>query len=176
MIASVPFQGLRAGFIVVALAAFVLPAVAQRPPQQPATPSSNAVLLAREIITVKGASKMYEPVIVEVVDRATAQLMQQNPMLSKDLLEIAAKIKRDSAPRVAEMLNEVSKMYAARFTEAELKDVLAFYKSPVGQKIIITEPAILDQSVAFAEAWATKFSEEVLAQVRAEMKKRGHEM
>jgi hypothetical protein len=176
MIASMPFQGLRAGFIAVALAAFMLPAAAQRPPQQPAQPSSNAVLLAREIITVKGASRMYEPVIVEVVDRATAQLMQTNPMLSKDLLEIAAKIKKDSAPRVAEMLNEVAKMYAARFTEAELKDVLAFYKSPVGQKIIVTEPAILVQSVAFAEAWATKFSEEVLAQLRAEIKKRGHEM
>ena len=173
MIASVPFQGLRAGLVVVALAAWVLPAAAQRPPPPP---SSNAVLLAREIITVKGASKMYEPVIVEVVDRATGALLQTNPMLSKDLLEIAAKIKKDSAPRVAELLNEVAKMYAARFTEAELKDVLTFYKSPVGQKIIVTEPVILDQSVVFAETWATKFSEEVLAQLRAEMKKRGHEM
>src|SRR5258705_12405402 len=116
---------------------------------------------------------MNEPVIVEVVDRATAQLMQTNPMLSKDLLEIAAKIKRDSAPRVAELLNEVAKMYASRFTEAELKDVLAFYKSAVGQKIIVQEPAILDQSVAFAETWASKFSEEVLGRIRGEMRMKG---
>ena len=31
---------------------------------------------------------------------------------------------------------EVAKLYAARFTEQELKDLLAFYNSPVGKKIV----------------------------------------
>ena len=173
MIANMPVQAFRAGLLAVAIAISAIPAAAQQP-KQPPGPSTNAILLAREIITVKGANKLYEPVIVEVVDRATGVLIQTNPTLSRDLTEIATKIKSDSAPRVAEILNEVAKMYAARFTEAELKDVLAFYKSAVGQKTILAEPAILDQSIAFAESWATKFSEQVLAQIRAEMKKRGH--
>jgi hypothetical protein len=119
---------------------------------------------------------MYEPVIVEVVDRTKGVLLQTNPMLSRDLNEIAARLKTEYAPRVGEILNEVAKMYASRFTEAELKDVLAFYKSAVGQKIIVQEPQILDQSIAFAEGWADKFSQEVAGKIRAEMKKKGHEL
>jgi uncharacterized protein len=170
MIATV--QALRAGLLVAAVAVWAIPAVAQQP-KQPPGPTPNAILLAREIINVKGASKLYDPVIAEVVDRATGVLAQTNPALSRDLNEVATKLKSDLAPRVAEIINEVAKMYASRFTEAELKDVLAFYKSPVGQKIIVQEPAILDQSVSFAEQWASKFSEEVLTMIRAEMRKRG---
>ena len=170
MIATVPAKAVRAGLFAGAVVAFLVPAAAQQ------QPSANAIVLAREIITAKGAIRLYEPVIAEVIDRASGVLVQTNPMLSRDLNEIAIKIKNDSGPRVAELLNEVVKMYASRFTEPELKDVLAFYKSPVGQKIILQEPAILDQSVAFAERWATRFSEDVLAQIRAEMKKRGHEL
>jgi len=152
-----------------AIASVLAPALAQQP-------STNAILLAREIIVAKGASKIDEPVIADVIDRAKGLLVHRNAMHSRDLNEVAAKVRSDSAPRVAEILNEAAKMYAARFTEPELKDALAFYKSPVGQKIVIQEPVILDASFAFAQNWASKFSEQVLVQMRSEMKKRGHEL
>ena len=73
-------------------------------------------------------------------------------------------------------MNEVAKLYAIRFTEQELKDALAFYKSPLGRKLLEQEPNLLDQSMKNAQTWADKFSEEVIAKMRAEMKKRGHEI
>src|SRR5712675_2646836 len=149
---------IRAGVVAAAFGVMVMPLGAQA--QQP---SGNALLLAREIINVKGAAKMYDPVIVEVVDRTTGVLMQTNPMLFKELDEVAERLRKEYAPRVSELLAEVARLYAARFTEAELKDVLAFYKSPVGQKIVLQEPAILNQSVVFSESWASGFSEEVLS-------------
>ena len=170
MIINIPAQAIRVGMMAFALV------VAGPAGAQQAQPSANAVQLAKEIIVAKGASKMYEPVIVEVVERAKGVLVQTNPTLAKDLNDVAAKVRTESEPRVADLLNEVAKMYAARFTEAELRDVLAFYKSAVGQKIIVQEPAILDQSVAYAENWASRFSEEVLAKMRAEMKKKGHDL
>jgi hypothetical protein len=160
---------IRALVSALALGGFLTPAVAQQP-------SINAILLAREIIIVKGGSGLYEPMIADIIDRSKGVLLQTNPMLGRDLNEVAAKLRSDSGPRVGELVNEAAKMYAARFTERELKDALAFYKSPLGQKIIIEEPAILDQSVAFAQTWASKFAEQVLAQMRAEMKKRGHDL
>ena len=152
-------------------------AVAALPPDaQAQQPTGNALLLAREIINVKGAAKMYDPVIVEVVDRTTGILMQTNPTLFRDLDEVATRLRKEYAPRVSELLNEVARLYAARFSEAELKDVLAFYKSPVGQKMIVQEPVILDQSIGFSDTWASKFSEEVLVKIRAEMRRKGHNL
>jgi hypothetical protein len=63
-----------------------------------------------------------------------------------------------------------------RFTEQELKDVLAFYKSPVGRKVITQEPVILDQFGSNVEEWGNKLADEVIAKFRGEMRKRGKEI
>jgi hypothetical protein len=63
-----------------------------------------------------------------------------------------------------------------RFTEQELKDVLAFYKSPVGRKVITQEPVILDQSAGNVNEWANKLADEVISKFRNEMRRRGKEI
>jgi hypothetical protein len=97
-------------------------------------------------------------------------------MLGKDLNEVAAKLRADLAPRGAEVLTETARLYATRFTEQELKDALAFYKSPLGRKLLTEEPVLADQSMRSAASWADKLSEEVISKMRAEMRKRGHEI
>ena len=139
-------------------------------------PSATAIATAKELITVKGANALYSPLVSGVIERTKSVFLQSNPMLGKDLNEVAAKLHAEYAPRSAEILNDVAKLYASRFTEQELKDTLAFYKSPLGRKLVVEEPRFLDQSMKNAQAWAEKLSEEVIAKMRAEMKKRGHDI
>jgi hypothetical protein len=139
-------------------------------------PSANAVAAAKELISVKGAAAIYDPVVPGVVEQARRVLLQANPTLGKDLNEVALKLRAEYAPRGAEILNEVAKLYAARFTEQELKDALAFYKSPLGRKLLAEEPTVLDQSMKSAQSWADRLSQEVITRIRVEMKKRGHEI
>jgi uncharacterized protein len=128
------------------------------------------------LISVKGAAAIYDPVVPGVVEQARRVLLQANPTLGKDLNEVALKLRAEYAPRGAEILNEVAKLYAARFTEQELKDALAFYKSPLGRKLLAEEPTVLDQSMKSAQSWADRLSQEVITRIRVEMKKRGHEI
>jgi hypothetical protein len=139
-------------------------------------PSAGAVATAKELITVKGAGAIYDPIVPGVIEHAKSVFLQANPTLGKDLNEVALKLRAEYAPRSAEVMNEVAKLYAARFTEQELKDALTFYKSPLGRKLLAEEPNLLDQSMRNAQTWADKLSEEVIAKIRAEMKKRGHEI
>jgi len=139
-------------------------------------PSAAAVATAKEVITVKGGTALYEPLVPGVIEQAKSVFLQTNPMLGKDLNEVAAKLKAELAPRGAEVVNDVATLYASRFTEQELKDALAFYKSPLGRKLLTEEPTILDQSMRNAQTWANRLSDEVIAKMRAEMKKRGHEI
>jgi hypothetical protein len=139
-------------------------------------PSASAIAIAKELITVKGAAAIYEPIIIGIVEQTRATLLRTNPMLGKDLSEVAAKLRVEYAPRSAELLNDAAKIYASRFTEQELKDALAFYKSPLGRKLVTEEPAIIDQSMKDAQAWANRVSEEVIGKFRVEMKKRGHDI
>jgi uncharacterized protein len=139
-------------------------------------PSATALATAKELITAKGATAIFDPVVVGVIEQAKSVLLRTNPMLSKDLNEVANKLRGDYAPRSVEILNDTARIYATRFTEQELKDVLAFYKSPLGQKLLAEEPRILDEGMRNAQTWANKLSEEVIGRIRVEMKKRGHEI
>jgi uncharacterized protein len=155
--------------LALALPGSIVPAAAQQP-------SPAALATAKEIVTVKGADTFWKPVVRGVVERAKGVFFQSNPMLGKDLNEVAAKLHAEYDSRTTELLNDAAKAYTTRFTEQELKDLLAFYKSPLGKKVLAQEPAILEQNMKDAQGWADKLSNEVISKMRAEMRKRGHEI
>src|SRR4051794_5777302 len=93
--------------LVVAAAFIVLPA-----PVQAQQPSANAITLAKEIIAVKGSANLFDAVLPNLVDKSRAMFLQTNPMLSKDLSDVAAKLRTELSPRAAELLTEMAKLYA----------------------------------------------------------------
>jgi uncharacterized protein len=137
-------------------------------------PSPAAMAAAKEIVAVTGATSLFDPLIAGVVEQSKLLYLQQNPALAKDLNEIAAKLRAELTPRFAELVNEVATNYASRFSEQELKEMLAFYKSPVGGKLLREQPQIVDTSLKFAQTWANTLSEQVTAKMRDELKKKGH--
>lgn len=155
------------------LAAFLLLALPATPSlaQQP---SKNALSLANEILEIKGSMTIFEAVIPGVVEKSKATLLQMNPNLFKDLNEVATNLRKEFGPRLEALRADIARIYAARFTEQEMKDTLAFFKSPLGKKILTEEPAFVDRSMSAAQDWAIKLNDEVLQRFRAEMKKRGH--
>ena len=156
-------------------AALIIVCCAGTASAQPA-PSPAAVAMAKEVIVLKGASSLWDPIVPGVVEQAKNTFLQMNPMLSRDLNEVSARLRSELAPRQAELTDEIARLYATRFTEAELKEVLAFYKTAVGRKVITEEPKVLDTSMTHAQNWANKLSEEVVGKFRVEMKKKGHDL
>lgn len=111
-----------------------------------------------------------------VIETAKNVLLQQSPNLQKDLNETAATLRTQLAPRTAELKEEIAKLYALRFTEAELKEALTFFKSPLGKKLLVEEPRFVEASLGRAQEWANRLSEDVMGKIRAEMKKKGHNL
>jgi hypothetical protein len=146
------------------------------PAQAQQQPSAGAMAAARDLMEAKGAKNLLEPVVVGVIEQSRIIILQTNPALQKDLDEVAAQLRTEFAPRTSEQLNEMTRLYAQRFTEQELKEAVAFYKTPLGRKILVEEPKILDESFARIREWANKMEDEVRGRIRAEMKKRGHNL
>lgn len=146
-----------------------------RAPAPPA-PSAAAVAAAKEILTLKDGLKLFEPIVVGVIEQHKGLMLQANPMMSRDLNEVASKLRTELAPRRAELDADVIKIYAQSFTEQELKDLLAFYKSPLGKKVIEQEPQVFDKGMARASEWADKLAQEVVQKLRTELRKKGHNL
>src|SRR5436309_3435743 len=152
-----------------------VPAEAQQPaPLKPASPGANAA--AREILAMKNAGAMYASAVPNIVQQTRDQLMQSNLNYQKDLNEVAVIVAQKLAGREKEIGEGMAKIYANEFTEQELKDLVAFYKSPLGQKLISTEPRAIQFSMSYINQWAQVFAETVNGEFRAEMRKRGKEI
>jgi hypothetical protein len=163
-------------FVPVARAALLVLALVAAAAAQAQQPSPAALASARELMELKGVKGLVEPVVVGVIEQTKGTILQTNPGLTKDLDEVSAQLRTEYQPRIAEMTNEIVQLYAQRFSEQELKEAIAFYKSPAGKKMLAEEPRILDATYARLQQWAIRFQDEVMTRVRAEMKKRGHNL
>jgi hypothetical protein len=168
-----------AATIVLCLASIARPAGAQgaAPSETPIhTPTAAEILLAKQILNLKHAQNIFQPLVRGVIIKTRDMFMQSNFMWSKDLNEVTADLEKEYAPRVDELMDDAARIYASHFTEQELRQLLALYQSPLGEKIISEEPKALDESMAAAGSWGDIFSHDVIERMRAEMKKRGHDM
>ncbi len=144
--------------------------------QQVKPPSATAIAYAKEILAAKNVSTLYQGAVPGLVQRTKDVLLQANLNYQKDLNEVAVKVAKDLAGREQEIGEQMAKIYAGSFTEQELKDLVAFYKSPLGAKVIAQEPAAFASARQFMDQWAQKFAEEINGRFRAEMKARGKEI
>jgi hypothetical protein len=170
---------LSAAGLAVGLALAAAPAMAQQQPAPAAAPkpsSPAAIAAAKEILGMKNTAAMYAGAVPGIIEKTKTGLLQQYLNYQKDLNEVAVIIAKNNTGKEVEISEGMAKVYAAEFTEQELKDLVTFYKSPLGQKLLIAEPKAITSSLAFLQQWAGQFGEAVAAQFKAEMKKRGKDI
>jgi hypothetical protein len=145
-------------------------------PARTQQPSQAALGMAKELVDIVGAAREFEPLVTGVIVQTATTFLQANPAISKDLNDIVDLMVTEFLPRRAEIPNEIVRLYAMRLTEQELKDALVFYKSPLGKKMLTESQFILGETFKRADTWAAKFREEVAGRIRAELKKKGHNL
>jgi hypothetical protein len=144
--------------------------------QQASQPTPAAIASAKELLTLKHANTMYANAVPGMVERTKTTLLQSNLNYQKDLNEVALIVAKSLAGREKEIGDGMAKIYASHFTEQELKDLVTFYKSPLGQKLIAQEPKAIEGSMKYMNQWAQQFADVVNGEFRAEMRKRGKEI
>ena len=171
------FRIMSVAGLVLGLALAGLPASAQQPAAPPLKPASPAAIAAaKEILTLKNASAMYAAAVPNIVHQTKDALLKNNLNYQKDLNEVAGIVAQKFAGREKEIDAGMASVYATEFTEQELKDLVTFYKSPLGQKLLAAEPKAIQLSMGYVNQWAQNFAETVNAEFRAEMRKRGKEI
>jgi uncharacterized protein len=173
-------QILSAAGLALGLALSGVPAGAQSPaPKQPAPvkqASPAATAAAKEILTMKNASAMYANAVPSVVQQTKDVLLRANLNYQKDLNEVAVIVAQKLAGREKEIADGMASAYANEFSEQELKDLVTFYKSPLGQKLLKAEPKAIELSMTYMNQWGQNFAGTVNGEFRAEMRKRGKEI
>ena len=144
--------------------------------QTQAQPSPGAIAAAKEILAMKHANAMYAAAVPTLVERTKEQLVESNLNYQKDLNEVAVIVAQKMAGREKEIGDGMAQVYCNEFTDKELADIVAFYKTPLGQKLLASEPRAIQFSMSYMNGWAQNFGEVVNGEFRAEMRKRGKQI
>ena len=149
------------------------PAPAAQP--SPSQPGPSHLAVAREVMLSSGIARSFDsmlPVFAEQIKQAAVT----RPELSKDLDAVLEGLQPEMEMQKQEMINVAARIYATRLSEAELKDIAAFFRTSSGRRYVETQPQVLDDMVQQMQAWTQQVSQYVMVRVRAEMGKRGHNL
>jgi uncharacterized protein len=130
---------------------------------------------AREVLVGSGISRSFESFIPQFIDQAKSNISGTRPELIKDLEEISKTIATQLDAERAEMIELGAKVYANRMSEAELKDISAFFKTPSGLRYVSTQPQVLEELFGEMQAWSQRLGAKIIDIFRVELKKRGRE-
>ena len=150
------------------------PAPPAQQPQAP-QPSPSHLAAARDVVMLSGMTRTFDVIPPEMNEQIKKNAVTR-PELSKDLDQVFESMKPEMELQKQQMVNAAARVYASRISEADLKEIAAFFKSPIGKKYVETQPQILDSMVVEIENWTKQLAEYVMVRVRAEMSKRGHQL
>lgn len=139
-----------------------------------AEPSAAQVKLANELLVANGEASSFDSLIPGIIEQAAGSFVQANPDLIRDLREVAKAMAPQYEGRRNEIVQILARAYAQQFSEAELTELLTFYRSPVGRKLVERRQQLLDEGLRGIQTWSAQFAREMEVKVREEMKKRGY--
>ncbi|GAB3544936.1 DUF2059 domain-containing protein [Spirosoma fluminis] len=67
-----------------------------------------------------------------------------------------------------DLINRLIPVYEKHYTHDEIKELLAFYKSPLGQKSIRELPAIMQESASIGREWGEQLGRRIADRIQAE--------
>ncbi len=142
----------------------------------PPAPAASHLAVARELVVASGLSRAYSGVIPELMVKINMNFSQTRPELANDLKATLDQLQPEFNRYSEDLLDFGARVYASVLTEQECKDTLNFFKSAVGKKYVEVQPAIFANMGPAMNDWSKAVSARMFDRVRAEMKKKGHEL
>lgn len=171
-------KGARAAVFAFGAAAFVvsataMPALAQTTVQEI---SPDQLKLAREYVDLTDTGKVYETIILQAGVRTLKTIAQQNPDVVEPAKTAIAEVIDSYVGSKGDLMNQFARIYALKFSTDELKQIVAFYSTPVGKKLSAENRDINAKLQKVVTVFTNNLKEEFYAKVRANLKDKGFEL
>lgn len=169
-----PAAALALGLALASLA----PAHAQ---QQPAAPPEAApenvdparLAAARDLLVATNTDAQFAAIIPLMFRQMRQSLPGQGPNQQDEVNKVFDEIEKQFLDRRGEILDQIARLYALKFTPEEMNALGEFYRSPVGQKFIAAMPDIAADAMRLGNAWGRQIGREAEQKIRDELQKRG---
>ncbi|WP_193196871.1 DUF2059 domain-containing protein [Nostoc sp. MG11] len=133
-------------------------------PKNPTAPTTNTQEIEktnniRQLLKITGSENLSRQIMLQLVDTLKPQYPQV-PQKAWDTF--LAELKPN------ELMNELIPVYAKYFTNEEIKQMIAFYETPLGKKTISVLPQISQESAEIGQKYGIAAAKRALQKLEAE--------
>ena len=163
---------------VLASATLIFPytGAAQAPPPAQAAPAIDPAFEQdiRKMLEVTNALKLGEQMTTTMMQQLSQSMKQADPNIPPRMLEIATEVARELFTKEFPSLTpKLVATYSRVLTHDEVKQLLAFYATPLGKRMIEVGPALQQAGVQAGQEWAQTLVPQLQAELMARFKKEG---
>jgi hypothetical protein len=140
------------------------------------TPSPDAMTAARSLVTTMKLSDQYKALLPGVLLGLRPALTQDRPEIERDYDAMMPMLVEAFTPYYSAMVDGAATIYANNFTVAELRELEAFYRQPVGQKLLAKSQALAQQSAQVGQDVSRKAAEDLRVRLTEALRQKGHKL
>jgi hypothetical protein len=131
---------------------------------------TNHLARARHLMEISGSTEMG----LQMADLLSAQLFaamqQSDPTLPEAVHEVISRVASDLVKeRSGVLFAEIAPLYVRYFSVAEIDEMIRFYESPTGQKVVKVMPNLMQESFLISQSWAIGLQPELMSRLEQEL-------
>ena len=154
-------------------------AKAQAPAPAPAAAPAQAIAPAfeqdiRKLLDVTNAQRLSEQMSASFMTQFTQALKASNPNIPPRAMEIATEVARSFfTQRYPALIPKMVTAYAKVLTPEDVRQLLSFYETPLGKRLIEITPALAQAGAQAGQQWGQEMVPELTAELQRRFKAEG---
>ncbi|WP_417580560.1 DUF2059 domain-containing protein [Pelagibacterium sp.] len=129
---------------------------------------------AREYVDMTDSAQLYERTLVEMGLRVMRLMIQEDPSLRDPLINALQTVYDSYLEDRGSLYDQFARIYAVRFSLEELEEIVGFYSTPVGEKLLGENAGINEDLQLALGVWSRNTGNEFLSRVRQELRNQGY--
>ena len=159
------------------LACFLLVGVAQAQSPGPAAPpaiSDEARAAALDLAEATGGTNTAATMMGLLRNQMVASMQRSSAKPADEVARVVDEVLLpEMKGRVGELTAMTAAINASNYTATEMRELAAFYRTPLGRRVVEVAPKIGAESFTAGQAWGVRVAQDAIRKNAAELRRRG---
>ena len=143
-------------------------------PARAQSPSPESTAAAKELINTINLADQFKNLMPMIMKNLKPAIVQGRSGVDRDYDAMVPVLLEASQARIRELIEAVAIIYSSNFSAEELRAVIAFYKTPVGQKFLQKQPFMMQQTMTVGQKFGQSIAADMQKRMIEELRKKGH--
>ena len=113
------------------------------------------VILGTSAFAQQTEGDSFQKKAIKLIELTSGQQFEiiSEPLVNQISEENREEFKKELQASLQGLYVKLAEIYREEFTEAELDEILAFYDTPVGKKMVETTPKVMEKAMTVGQQW-----------------------